>query len=146
MDLTGAANSDAGVTINLRNMNSTVLSPDQTVAAVGSGSRWIDVYRALDPLSLTVPGGRNGDVGVGGYTLGGGISYFGPRVGWGCDNVVNFEVRPSLKISSSSTILVLRYPPTDRVKLMGENESRSSYRPGTWSTPIEAPTRISGSH
>ena len=37
-------------------------------------------------------GGRNGAVGVGGLTLGGGISYFSPQVGFTCDTVVNFEV------------------------------------------------------
>ena len=31
-------------------------------------------------------------MGVGGLTLGGGISYFSPRVGFTCDTVVNFEV------------------------------------------------------
>ena len=51
-----------------------------------------DVYQYLDPLGLSIAGGRNGLIGVGGLTLGGGISYFAPRVGWACDNVVNFEV------------------------------------------------------
>jgi len=40
----------------------------------------------------TVAGGRNGAVGVGGLTLGGGISYFSPQVGFTCDTVTNFEV------------------------------------------------------
>jgi hypothetical protein len=30
--------------------------------------------------------------GVGGLTLGGGISYFSPRYGWTCDTVTNFQV------------------------------------------------------
>lgn len=31
-------------------------------------------------------------IGVGGLTLGGGISYFSPRYGWTCDSVSNFQV------------------------------------------------------
>lgn len=37
-------------------------------------------------------GGRNGAVGVGGLTVGGGISYFSPQVGFTCDTLVNVEV------------------------------------------------------
>lgn len=65
---------------------------NETIAGVGAGASWLDVYSYLDLLGVSVAGGRNGDVGVGGLTLGGGISYFAPRVGWACDNVVNFEV------------------------------------------------------
>ncbi|RWA06500.1 hypothetical protein EKO27_g8599 [Xylaria grammica] len=46
----------------------------------------------LDPLGLSVAGGRVSGVGVGGLTLGGGISYFGPREGWTCNQVTSFEV------------------------------------------------------
>lgn len=37
-------------------------------------------------------GGRNGDIGVGGLTLGGGISYFSGLHGWALDNVENYQV------------------------------------------------------
>lgn len=33
------------------------------------------------------------NIGVGGLTLGGGISYFSGIYGWACDNVNNYEVR-----------------------------------------------------
>lgn len=39
-----------------------------------------------------VPGGRSSTVGVGGLTLGGGISYFSPERGLVCDNAQEFEV------------------------------------------------------
>lgn len=60
--------------------------------AVGVGASWGAVYTYLDQLHLSVSGGRAAGVGVGGLTLGGGISYFGPRFGWACDSVKNFEV------------------------------------------------------
>jgi FAD/FMN-containing dehydrogenase len=73
-------------------LNSISVNTDHSVAGVGAGASWLDVYKYLDPLGITVAGGRNGAVGVGGLTLGGGISYFAPKVGWTCDTVVNFEV------------------------------------------------------
>lgn len=52
------------------------------------------MYRVgINPdLDQTVAGGRNGAVGVSGLTLGGGISYFSPQVGFTCDTLVNAEV------------------------------------------------------
>ena len=88
----GFANINDGVTIDLTKLNSVSVNEDHTVAHVGAGASWLDVYVYLDTLGLSVAGGRNGNVGVGGLTLGGGISYFAPRVGWACDNVVNFEI------------------------------------------------------
>ncbi|AEO64675.1 uncharacterized protein THITE_2037763 [Thermothielavioides terrestris NRRL 8126] len=87
----GFANIDGGVTIDMTGLNSTVLNADQSVVSVGAGASWLRVYQYLDPFNVSVAGGRNGLVGVGGLTVGGGISHFSPRVGWACDNVVNFE-------------------------------------------------------
>lgn len=39
---------------------------------IGSGLVWDDVYAVLDPLNITVVGGRFTGVGVAGYSLGGG--------------------------------------------------------------------------
>lgn len=88
----GFANIDGGVTIDMTGLSSITTNEDHSVASVGAGASWIDVYTALDPLGKSVAGGRNGAVGVGGLTLGGGISYFSPQVGFTCDTVVNFEV------------------------------------------------------
>jgi FAD/FMN-containing dehydrogenase len=88
----GFANIDGGVTIDMTSLNTTVLAHDRSVIKVGAGASWLQVYQYLDPFNVSVAGGRNGLVGVGGLTLGGGISHFTTRVGWACDNVVNFEV------------------------------------------------------
>ncbi|KAI1265877.1 FAD-binding domain-containing protein [Xylariaceae sp. FL1019] len=88
----GTANIQNGVTLDLTYLNSTTISEDQSVARVETGSRWVDVYKTLDPYNKTVNGGRNGGVGVGGLTLGGGISHFSPQVGFTCDTVQNFEI------------------------------------------------------
>lgn len=88
----GAANINGGVTLDLSSLNNTDISTDNSTARVGAGSSWSNVYDTLQPHNKTVAGGRNGAVGVGGLTIGGGISYYSPQVGWTCDTVVNFEV------------------------------------------------------
>lgn len=88
----GFANIDGGVTIDMTGLNSTTLNDGHSVAHVGAGAAWLTVYKYLDQYNVSIAGGRNGLVGVGGLLVGGGISHFSPRVGWACDNVVNFEV------------------------------------------------------
>ena len=92
MPAAGFANINGGVTIDMTALRSVTVNKDHSMASVGAGVSWLDVYTYLETLGISVAGGRNGLVGVGGLTLGGGISYFAPRVGWACDNVVNFEV------------------------------------------------------
>ncbi|KAL2022651.1 hypothetical protein VTK56DRAFT_4995 [Thermocarpiscus australiensis] len=88
----GFANIDGGITIDMTDLNMTALNPDHSILSVGAGASWPQVYLYLDAFNVSVAGGRNGLVGVGGLTLGGGISHFSPRVGWACDNVLKFEV------------------------------------------------------
>lgn len=88
----GAANVANGVTIDLRGLNAVEVSSDRSIVSVGAGATWRDVYSKLDPLGLSVAGGRSAQVGVGGLATGGGLSYFSPRYGWTCDTVSNFGV------------------------------------------------------
>ncbi|ROV95990.1 hypothetical protein VMCG_07956 [Cytospora schulzeri] len=92
MGFAGAANIANGVTIDLGALNSVEVTEDRTMASVGVGATWGQVYSHLEPLGLSVAGGRSAPVGVGGLTLGGGISYFSPRFGWTCDTVSNYQV------------------------------------------------------
>ncbi|KAH8645390.1 hypothetical protein BGZ60DRAFT_425003 [Tricladium varicosporioides] len=88
----GGSNIQNGILVNLAPLNQISLSEDRTTASVGPGNTWYDVYRVLDGKNVSVVGGREAGVGVGGLTLGGGISYFSGRYGWACDNVKNYEV------------------------------------------------------
>ncbi len=88
----GFANNNGGVTIDMTGMSTVTVNDDHSLASVGAGASWLDVYAYLDPLGKSVAGGRNGAVGVGGLTLGGGISYFSPQVGFTCDTLVNMEL------------------------------------------------------
>ncbi|KAG4429966.1 hypothetical protein IFR05_014554 [Cadophora sp. M221] len=105
MPFPGASNYDGkgkkGVTVDLSSINQVQVLDSWTqngvvrtekVAKLGPGARWRDVYAALDPLALTVPGGRVDTVGVGGYLVGGGLSFFAHTVGFACNSVVQYEV------------------------------------------------------
>lgn len=81
-----------GVTIDLSHLNATSCHPNTNIASIGPGARWGDVFAALEKEGVTAVGGRDGGVGVGGFLLGGGTSFFSGSKGFGCDNVVNYEV------------------------------------------------------
>ncbi|KAK4184564.1 hypothetical protein QBC35DRAFT_48231 [Podospora australis] len=97
--LVGSSNiGSEGVTLDLGLLNWTrVLVPtdpdqDEWQVDIGPGARWTDVYSTLEPHGLSVAGGREGGVGVGGLILGGGNTYFSASEGWACDNVLSFEI------------------------------------------------------
>ncbi|KAF2019871.1 FAD-binding domain-containing protein [Aaosphaeria arxii CBS 175.79] len=88
----GASNIEDGITVVLEKMKNIELSKDKKTAAIGPGNIWYDVYTTLESHNLAVIGGRVAAIGVGGLTLGGGISFFSNIHGWACDSVVSFEV------------------------------------------------------
>ncbi|KAK6530785.1 hypothetical protein TWF281_007621 [Arthrobotrys megalospora] len=88
----GFSSTDNGVLISLTKLNKIAYDAASGVVELGPGSRWTGVYNALDPLNVTVLGARNSDVGVGGFLLGGGISFLSNSYGWATDNIVDFEV------------------------------------------------------
>lgn len=67
------ASVDGGPLISTSQLNEVVLDPVAETVRVGPGNRWDDVSAALDGTNYTVVGGRIGNVGVGGYLLGGKI-------------------------------------------------------------------------
>ncbi|KAF7538707.1 hypothetical protein G7054_g2752 [Neopestalotiopsis clavispora] len=87
-----AADIHDGVTIDLGLMNKTEYDSDTKVARIQGGSLWQDVYSTLEEFGVTAPGGRTSTVGVGGFTLGGGNNFFSGKVGFACDNIVNYEI------------------------------------------------------
>lgn len=90
--LSGASNINNKISIDLCRMNAVKLADDHKSIHVQVGATWIDLYKALEPYSLTVVGGRSGTVGIGGLVLGGGSSWHSNRYGWACDSVLEFEV------------------------------------------------------
>ena len=88
----GANNIDGGIAIDLSLLNEVTLAKDRSFVRLGSGGTWGHAYNQLNGSGVAFPGGRVKTVGIGGLTLGGGISWFTPRVGWVADNVINYEI------------------------------------------------------
>lgn len=76
----------------LGHMNTTTYHAENNTASIQPGSRWSPVYRTLEAQGVTVAGGRAATVGVGGFILGGGISYYSAKKGLVCDSVQRYEV------------------------------------------------------
>ncbi|KAL1955951.1 hypothetical protein VTO42DRAFT_7936 [Malbranchea cinnamomea] len=88
----GSSSVPDGLTIDLRRLNTIKLSSDKKSVKVGAGNRWLDVYNATTAQGVVPVGGRVADIGVGGLTLGGGVSFYSAQYGFACDNVNNYEV------------------------------------------------------
>lgn len=82
----------SGIILDLTQLNATTYNAATKIASVGTGARWGDVYEALQEHGVSVTGGKQSIVGVGGLLLGGGVGWHTPRRGFGCDNIVNYEV------------------------------------------------------
>lgn len=65
------ASVDGAPLISTKLLNEVILDNATETVRVGPGNRWDDVSSALDGTGYTVVGGRIGNVGVGGYMLGG---------------------------------------------------------------------------
>ncbi|USP78122.1 fad binding domain-containing protein [Curvularia clavata] len=88
----GGSNIQNGITISFEKMSKTTVSADRKSVTFEPGQTWRDVYSKLAKDNIIIIGGRAASVGVGGLTLGGGISYFSNTYGLACDNVISYEV------------------------------------------------------
>ncbi|MCJ1471109.1 hypothetical protein MMC07_009757 [Pseudocyphellaria aurata] len=90
----GASGTSDGVLVasnKLRNIELSTFAGRQVVK-VGPGFRWIEVYEWLANQGLTTVGGRYATVGIGGFSTGGGLSYYRSVSGWAADNILNYEL------------------------------------------------------
>ncbi|KAI1095732.1 hypothetical protein F5B19DRAFT_440755 [Rostrohypoxylon terebratum] len=88
----GSNNIDGGVTIDLGLLSSTTYDPATEQAHISPGAKWKNVYAELEKHGRVVAGGREGEVGVAGFLLGGGNTFYTMRYGLACDNVLAYEV------------------------------------------------------
>jgi FAD binding domain len=68
------------------------VDPVARVARISAGARWGDVVRAVAPYGLAVMHGSSPSVGVVGYLLGGGLSFYARAHGLAVNHVRAFEV------------------------------------------------------
>jgi len=73
-------------------MRQVTVDPDRMTARAAAGARWQDVADAAAEWGLAGLAGSSPDVGVVGYTLGGGLSWLGRAYGLSANNVEGFEV------------------------------------------------------
>lgn len=87
-----APGTDGAILLRTRRLDEVVVRPERRLARVGAGVTWDRVLAAATPYGLTGLAGSSPVVGVTGYTLSGGLSWFGRRYGWAADAVTAFEV------------------------------------------------------
>lgn len=91
MPVPGAQSVNDGVMISMSKFNSKTLNRQHSIASIGPGQTWLEVYKYLYQYRVAVNGGRYPSVGVGGVLMGGGMGYWSGSQGWGCDNVVGYQ-------------------------------------------------------
>lgn len=88
----GDCNAILGVTLDLDRLDTVRIADDRASAQIGGGTTSAQAFAALEPHGLAFVGGRVGQVGVGGFTLGGGTFPYGNKYGWALDNTYAYEV------------------------------------------------------
>ncbi|HEU5006766.1 MAG TPA: FAD-binding oxidoreductase [Jatrophihabitantaceae bacterium] len=83
---------DSGVLISTRHLDGVVVDAGDRTATVEAGAKWKHVLDASLPHGLVGLHGSTTDVGVVGYTLGGGLPVLGRTYGFAANLVRSFEV------------------------------------------------------
>ena len=81
-----------GMLVNTSAMQSLALDPQRRSARVGAGVRWERVIEEAAPHGLAPLNGSSPDIGVIGYTLGGGMGPMGRTFGFAADRVRGIQL------------------------------------------------------
>lgn len=84
--------SDGGLLLKTSAMATVLVDPARRIARVGPGARWAGVLAASAPFGLAPLAGSSPDVGVTGYTLGGGVGWLARKHGFAADSLLRAEV------------------------------------------------------
>jgi hypothetical protein len=89
----GALGSLAGtILLSTRHMRGVEIDPTRKIARVQAGTLWSEVTEATSPLGMYPLSGSSPNVGVVGYTLGGGLSWLAREHGLAANQVTAIEV------------------------------------------------------
>lgn len=83
---------DGGILLKTTPMTTVLIDPERRIAKVAPGARWGAVLDAARQFGLAPLSGSHRDVGVTGYTLGGGVGWLARKYGFAADSVVRAEV------------------------------------------------------
>ncbi|KAF7986393.1 hypothetical protein HWV62_35436 [Athelia sp. TMB] len=81
-----------GVLVDFSQMKAYAYNSTSDTITMQPGVLWGDVYDGLQSQGVAPVGGRQSDVGVSGFLLGGGLSSLSPAWGYGCDTIRSLEV------------------------------------------------------
>ncbi|MGF1431140.1 FAD-binding oxidoreductase [Kitasatospora sp. LaBMicrA B282] len=87
-----SAPTDGHLVVDTSRMRGVTVDPVRRTVLVEAGVRWHEVLGAVAPHGLAPLSGSNPEVGVVGYTLGGGIGLLGRRYGYAADRVRRMTV------------------------------------------------------
>src|SRR5262245_57095758 len=76
---------DGTVLINTRELNGVQIDADGPSARVESGARWMDLVPQASDQGLAALHGSAPDICIAGYTLGGGLGFYGRKLGLACN-------------------------------------------------------------
>jgi FAD/FMN-containing dehydrogenase len=85
-------NADGAMMITTRRMQGVSIDPERRLARVEAGVKWKRVMEAAAEFGLAGLCGSSSDVGVVGYTLGGGLGSLGRKFGFAADAVRSVEI------------------------------------------------------
>ena len=80
------------VVVSTKRLDRCEVDPVARTVTVGAGVKWARVLEAAAPHGLSAVTGSSSDVGVVGFTTGGGIGPLVDRFGYGCDRVRRMQV------------------------------------------------------
>lgn len=83
--------SDEGLLLRTTRMNQVLVDPERRTARVGPGATWRTVIEAAGAYGLVPLAGNALDVGVAGYTLGGGVGWLSRLYGYAADSLLTVE-------------------------------------------------------
>lgn len=81
---------DSGLVVDLKGMNKVDIQG--TTATIGAGARLFDIYTALAQSGRCIPAGSCPSVGIGGFTLGGGVGVLSRKYGLTCDKLTAIQI------------------------------------------------------
>jgi len=83
---------DGGILLKTTPMTSVLIDPERRIAKVAPGARWGAALDAAGQFGLAPLSGSSRDVGVTGYTLGGGVGWLARKYGFAADSVIRAEI------------------------------------------------------
>ena len=96
---------DDALVIDLSQLRSTTVSPENHTVRAEAGCTWGDIDHATVAFGMATPSGFLASTGVAGLTLGGGIGYLSRRFGLTVDNLLSADRSNHTRKASSGSYL-----------------------------------------